>query len=167
MLKIISRHIAHVTHRTLSVWLETGGKLSLPQIDHCTNPHITPHQHLSTRKGCSFYIPAPLNNPVTLPDCDREKHVWPQSSWMTSLPHVCPQGLILKSVCVCVILSIQWVALSLWEPTADWSHYGMALSDLLCRSGCGVTLLWPSWPPWVFIPTVAFVTFTAGACFKH
>lgn len=54
--------------------------------------------------------------------------------------------------------------MSLWEPTVDqlppWKRL---LSRLFCHSGCGVGLLWSSWPPWVFIPAVAFVTFTVTA----
>lgn len=63
-----------------------------------SNRLLTPRLPLShpptslNQKRLVCYIPVPLNNPATLPTRSRDKHAWPQPSWMTSLPHVCPQA---------------------------------------------------------------------------
>lgn len=132
----------HIVQRTSSVWLETGVSLPLPQIDYC-NPTPPP-------------ILVPLNNLATLLTYNHDRQAWPQSSWMTSLPHASPQAKQTSSTeRVVSPLTSGWHCYS-ESPLWNGSHLERAMSGLFCGPGHGATrsrvrhdhrvYLYPLWP---------------------
>lgn len=53
------------------------------------------------------------------------------------------------------------------SPLWTGSTRAKRLSGLLCRSGGSAVQMRSSCPPWVFIPTVAYVTFTVMGCSEY
>lgn len=152
-------HVVHVNHRTFCVTWDRCESVTAPnRLLH--QPLHVPANISQTRKSWSFYILVPLNNPATLPiatmtnTSDLSSPEWHHCHMSAPRPAI----YIFKGTCS--IISNQWVALSLWEPTVEWVS---SCQPCFVGLGCGISLLYPSWPTWVFIPAVAFVTFTVRA----